>query len=113
MSSYMGAPAAASVSAAIRPIIAAKPSGSNFTIRAGYGYGPTVHELGDETKRQMVDGHIDRALSELRRAPQGLSRNDFADEVQRRVTMDLGAGFPVRDRIDEILDTFMSRDDST
>jgi hypothetical protein len=32
--------------------------------------------------------------------------------VQRRVTRDIGPGFEVRGRIEEILDTFMSSDGS-
>lgn len=66
----------------------------------------------DEKQRQVVDNHIIKTLSEIRGGQQGpISRNDFVDKVLRRVTKDIGPGFPVRDRIDEILDSFMSRDD--
>lgn len=91
-------------------IIAAKPSGSNVTIRAGYGYGPTVEDLDDES--QIVDDHIHRSLNEIRGGGHGLSRGHFTATVQRRADKEIGPGFPVGNRIDEILDTFMSRDDS-
>jgi hypothetical protein len=53
-----------------------------------------------------------KALNEIRGGRRWDSRSDFVDEVQRRVNQDMGHSVPVRDRIDEILDTFMSRDDS-
>jgi hypothetical protein len=71
-----------------------------------------VQNLDDESRRQVVDDHIDTALSEVFGGQRWLSRTDLANEVQLRISRDIGPGFPVRDRIDEILDTFMSRDDS-
>jgi hypothetical protein len=71
-----------------------------------------VQNLDDETQRQIVDDHITMALKEIRGMQHGLSRNEFVDEVQRRVTRDIGPGFKVRGRVEEILDTFMSSDDS-
>jgi hypothetical protein len=68
--------------------------------------------LDDETRRQIVDYHITRALKEIRGKRHGLSRSDFVDKVQRRVTRDIGPGFEVRGRIEEILDTFMPSDGS-
>jgi hypothetical protein len=71
-----------------------------------------VQNLDDETRRRAIDGHFDQALHEVHRGCIWASRNDFAAEVQHRVTQELGPGLPVRDRIEEILDTFISRDDS-
>jgi hypothetical protein len=72
-----------------------------------------VQKFGDETPAQKIDNQILKALGEIRGRQHGLSRDDFAAEVQRRVTKDLGPGHEVRDRLEELLDTFMSRDDST
>jgi hypothetical protein len=67
----------------------------------------------EATPAQKIDNHIVKALGEIRGVHEGFSRNDFADEVQLRVTKDLGPGHEVRDRVEELLDAFMSRDDST
>jgi hypothetical protein len=55
-----------------------------------------VQDLDDETKRQIVDGHIDGALNEIGGSQHVLSRTTFAAEVQRRMTKDI---CPVPDRI--------------
>lgn len=72
-----------------------------------------MQNLDYEALMPPLDRHIQRALGEVFAGLRWDSRSGFADEVQRRVVRDMGHGFPVRDRIDEILDTFMSRDDST
>lgn len=68
--------------------------------------------MDDEAKCRAVDEHIDEALCEGFVGRRWLSRRDFAETVQRRLTQAIGPGFPVRDGIDEILGTFMFRDDS-
>jgi hypothetical protein len=71
-----------------------------------------VQNFGDDTPAQQIDHHIIKALGDIRGVQHGLSRNDFAAEIQRRVTSDLGPGYEIRDRLEELLDTLMSRDDS-
>lgn len=71
-----------------------------------------MQKFGDEIPAQKIDNHILKALSEIRGRQHGLSRNDFAAEVQRRVTRTLGPGYEIRDRLEDLLDADMSRDDS-